>query len=121
MAVTLTRNSSAGSNLTGNAQYIQFYERIYTVAGPSEWFIMPDTGLVKVCISFPTGVGSAQLQGTASPPTVITGIEKSSVPGSPVVYDLSDTVIETTVISVRGESAIRLNVGTGPAAISIRA
>jgi hypothetical protein len=123
----ITRNQQAGSNLDNKTrpdtgpQYVQFYEQVFTVPGPSEWFILPDPGPVKVCISFPSGSGSAQLQGTCSPPGVITGIETSLVAGSPVFYDLSETVSATTAILVQGESAIRLNVGYGPAAISIRA
>lgn len=124
---TISRNSEAGSNLgnktspANTPRFCRYFEQVYTEAGFTEWLLLPDAGIYKVCISFPTGVGSAQLRGTCSPPDVITGQSPAVTATSPVGYDLSEMVTDTTAILVQGDSAIRLNIGTGPVCLSVRA
>jgi hypothetical protein len=130
----MTRNPQAGSNTRpanvvtfGNVPSYQFYEQVYSTVGPQEWITLPDSGQSKVYISFPTGSGSAFLQGTCSPPDMCYNPSQGSLsplnyrgPYSPVLLDLTDGVTDITAITIEGESAIRLNVLGGTAAISVR-
>ena len=123
----MTRNPAAGSNLNSpqsstGTWYAQFYEQIYTTVGPQEWIFLPDAGQSKVVISFPKGNGTAFLEGSCSPPTILQGIGLKSPLGnySPVIYQLTDSVTEVTPLVINGETAIRVNCLSGTVGISVR-
>ena len=122
----MTRNQGAGSNTKGQWQTpanssVEFYEQIYTTAGPQEWITLPDSGQSKVVISFPNGPGGAFLEGTCSPGDLLVGQGKSPTsPYTPVVYPLTDQVNDVTPVLVQGDTAIRINITSGIAALSVR-
>jgi len=130
--ISMTRNQQAGSNtrpsapLTfGSTPSYEFYEQVYSTPGPQEWITLPDSGQSKVVISFPTGSGTAFLEGTCSPPDMLgaSGQEIGVSPAgvfSPIVYPVQDMVQNITSVLVEGETAIRMNVVGGTVAISVR-
>ena len=128
--VSMTRNQQAGSNCRPNILgAYQEYEQIYTTLGPQEWIALPDAGQSKVSVSFPTGTGSAVLEGTCSPADMLypaSQNEQAVSPAnkfgafSPIAYSISDSITEITAIVIQGDSAIRLNVIGAPAVISVR-
>ena len=130
--ISMTRNPAVGSNALpsapGNEYYTpsyQFYEMVYNTLGPQEWITLPDAGQSKVVVSFPNGTGSAVLEGTCSPPEMVSpqgGLSPLNTRGafSPFAYPITDSITEPTGILVQGDTAIRLNVIGAPAAISVR-
>lgn len=121
--ISMTRNDGAPSNIgqPGLTTY-RYYEKTYTGVGPQEWIILPDAvGKSKVVISFPAGSGGAFLEGTSSPGDVIAGYGVNPIGAySPIVYPLTDSVTDITPVLVQGETAVRINIAGGPAAISVR-
>jgi hypothetical protein len=132
--ISMTRNEEAGSNTRpanvitfGNVPSYKYYEQVYFTIGPQEWITLPDAGQSKVVVTFPTGTGSAMLEGTASPPDMCYNPSQGSLsplnyrgPFSPATYPIVDTITEPTGVIIQGDTAIRLNIIGAPAAISVR-
>lgn len=125
---------SAGSELK------QYYEQIYT-AGVQEWILLPDCLYpVAVAINFQTGGGGATLEATWSPPSTLgiissqgsvwpTGPQQPANYGGPFIIPWAFSIDGTDIYVltgpsytlVQGPTAIRLNVQSGTATISVRA
>ena len=112
--ISMSRSEGAGSNYGKQAGVFRIYEKQYLTVGPQEWITLPDAGQSKVVVSFLTA-GSAFIEGSCSPPDATNaGLI------TPVTYAITDTVSDTTAVTLNGESMIRLNVLGGTAVISVR-
>ena len=122
--ISMSRAETTLSNIAQpTLQPWRFYEKEYTTAGPQEWITLPDCGPVKVVLSFPSGPGSAFIEGTASPYDAVLPNDGAVNPigaYSPIVYPLTDTVTDITPLLVQGETAIRINNVGGICAVSVR-
>ena len=119
-----------------NPSTYQFYETIYTIAGPQEWIIMPGIGQfggpsASVTVSFPGTPGSCILEGTDSPSHIVDGTQVPKgyqgpvpylVPGYPIdpSSGLPNPIIDITHFLIQGPTAIRINLIGGSAMISVR-
>ena len=131
MSVYLMPNAGGGQSVSNYERPVPasgpfaFYEAVYSTPGPQEWVFLPGFAKAKVCISFPAQ-GSAFLEGTVSPPNdaerrADAVLASAAAVFSPAVYPLTDHVVDTTVLTIEGDTAVRVNVlGGSKVVLSIR-
>ena len=128
MAISMQASAVGVSNYehpvaAGPTSY-QFYETIYTNPGPQEWIIMPSLGCggisASITISFPSGAGAGALEATTSPSSIVMGTQKPKGYAGPAVYTLQDSITDITNVTIQGPTAIRFNLSSGSAMVSVR-